>query len=140
MEGFDDKEQEKLSKSISEKLTIVREHMAKLTPEKRALITDAITQLEEQMSVLKEKQKLGTITEQEQKLMDGTVKKLIEVVSTMKDMQLLLHNSMEKKAVAYYHEMKKKAEEGDEAAKKIYEELKPLYHASLKENNKGSEN
>jgi len=140
MEGFDNKEQEKLSKSIAEKLKLVREHMANLTPEKRALLMDTIAQLEEQMSVLKEKKELGTITEQEQKLMDNTVEKLIEVVSTMKDMQLLLHNAMEKKAVAYYHEVKKKAEEGDEAAKKIYEELKPLYQSLLKGNNKDSAN
>ncbi|MBI4946640.1 MAG: hypothetical protein HY840_09585 [Bacteroidetes bacterium] len=132
MEGFDDKEQKKLSKSLAAKLKLVREHMATLTPEKRAQIMEAIAQLEEQMSVLKEKQKLGTITEQEQKLMDNTVEKLIEVVSSMKDMQLLLYNAMEKKAIAYYHEMKKKAEAGDEKAKKIYKELKPLYQKMLK--------
>lgn len=49
-------------------------------------------------------------------------------------MQQVLGESLVRQSNAFYLHIKQKAEEGDEEAKKVYEELKPLYQASLKSN------
>lgn len=51
----------------------------------------------------------------------------------IQDMQLILDVSLSRQSNAFYHEVKRLAAEGNEEAKKVYENLKPSYEAMLSE-------
>ena len=134
MEGFNDKEHEKISKSLSEKLDFVRKNMTGFTPELQEEVQEAIDAMHKSYKELQEKEKLGTITDLETEVMVDIDKKLKDLALKLTDTFMLLHQSVLKNATAIYNDLKEKAEKGDEQAKKAYEQLRASYQQMLKGN------
>jgi len=70
-------------------------------------------------------------TDEEIALIYETHKVLNELIESAKNSQLIIGANLLQTSQAFYDNVKNLAEAGDEQAKKIYEELKPLYQAML---------
>jgi hypothetical protein len=75
-----------------------------------------------------------SLNDEEAALLERIKKMLSEATEHAKALQAILDESLLRQAYAYYHHIKKLAEEGNPEALKIYEDLKPGYQASIKSN------
>ena len=75
-----------------------------------------------------------SLTEKEAALFERIKKMMEETAQNINDIQLVLGESIRRQAYAYYMHVKKFAEEGNADAIRIYEDLKPGYHATLRSN------
>ena len=138
MEHFDSEEERKLQQGMEEHYKRLRQFSD--NPELKKDLIEKINQLEDGLAPLIEKNKLGiALTQDEADLIAEILPKIQDMAQRFSDAELLLSHKLLIKANAFFFHVKKLAEEGNEEAKKVYEELLPSYLASQKERLDGLE-
>lgn len=103
-----------------------REKMLELSD----VLSKHLRTLSEALQAYDEQGELSPEDELEYAKLHKLVKRGFEVLTQVKE---VLEREIYHNATAYYFEVKAKAEKGDEAARAIYDELRPLYARDLNE-------
>lgn len=122
---YNDKETEESEKKFQENLKSIRKFMAEdngVLDEQIAILVKTLTKMLENPD--KSPEDIAALNEIRTQLQP--------LIQTFQDMQLILHENLVRQTTTFYHEMKKLAAEGNEDAKKVYEELKPAYESQGK--------
>lgn len=133
MPHFDDPEHKKISESIAKKLEQVLKGLRDMTPEEREEVKERMRQIDELLAPVLERKKLGIATEEDEKFLKEVAERSAPLLQSLEDTQLLLNHHFTGIAVAYYNHVKEAAGKGDEKAKEIYEELRPLYRKMMQD-------
>ncbi len=123
---YNDDEIREDEKRFQENLKAVRS----LTEKEKQILTEQMDKLLDGLQLLTSKPNL---TEAEMAMLEKLKEKIPPIAEKINAMKATLDESVIRQSNAYYQHIKKLAEEGNEDAKKIYEDLKPAYQAMLKE-------
>ncbi|WP_312765298.1 hypothetical protein [Epilithonimonas sp.] len=115
--NFDDK----FTKEFEEKFEKNLEAIRSMPPGAHQQIKESLNVISEFVEKLKNKSEK---TSADLELLANLQTKLKRLYETFSDMQLILGESLHRKSLAFYENVKKLAKEGDEEAEKIYNELK----------------
>lgn len=117
---YSDKETEESEKKFQENLERVRKFAVENQEQQGAVLYALL----EEGNRLKE---LENPTPEEVARLKAVIDKIEELAKVFKENLQILEESLSRSSNYIYHEIKKKAEEGDPAAMKVYLELKPEY-------------
>ena len=117
---YSDKETEESEKKFQENLERVRKFAVENQEQQGAVLYALL----EEGNRLKE---LENPTPEEVARLKAVIDKIEELAKVFKENLQVLEESLSRSSNYIYHEIKKKAEEGDPAAMKVYLELKPEY-------------
>ena len=117
---YSDKETEESEKKFQENLERVRKFALENQEQQGAVLYALL----EEGNRLKE---LENPTPEEVTRLKAVIDKIEELAKVFKENLQILEESLSRSSNYIYHEIKKKAEEGDPAAMKVYLELKPEY-------------
>lgn len=125
--AFDDEETQKAEERFQELLNSVRA----FAKENQDSLKNNLTILLEAVERLTSKKEL---TKNEMEMLADIRKGMPVVIEQLRIMQGILQENLFRKSAMYYEHVKKLALEGNEDARKIYEDLKITYQAALKNN------
>ena len=108
---------EKANKSFLKKMKRLVENMTSLVP----LSEEEIKEMNDQLTDLEEKEKLGTITKAERKMLAGLKKKIDDTVFQLSVAALMASEEVKEDRNALFQILKEQAETGDKEAQRIYE-------------------
>ncbi len=128
---YNDDETRKNEEKFQQDLILLRS----ITEEDNKKVHANILVLQEEVNRLAAKEELTAEEIEILARITSTVKTTLENINRLKSIS---EESIERQANAYYQHVKKLAEEGNEEARKVYEQLRPSYQASLI--NKAGEN
>jgi hypothetical protein len=122
---YNDEQTRKDEEQFQQHLKVARS----LTKEEKEILTKGLDLMTESIIRLAA---IPSPTAEELALLDKVKIMMLEVTETLGYMKDVLGESAKRQAYAYYLHIKKLAEEGNPDAKKVYEDLKPDYQASLR--------
>jgi hemerythrin-like domain-containing protein len=124
---YDDEETRKLS---IKKAEILKEVQTKLTPENIEKIKESVSKMAQALKDLKDKPHR---TPEDEELFSLMLEEMPKIHETLGIYETLLMEGGYLHSLAFFEEVKKMAEEGDEEAMKIYLDLKPSHEAGMRE-------
>ena len=99
----------------------------------KAAIENAVKNVRQMVPIFNELVKAPHRTVEEDNFVKNFPVMAQELATFLDEAKLILNESLTRQATAIYENVKQLAENGDEKAKKIYEDLKPLYQDALKD-------
>ena len=124
--NYDSEDERKMQQDFAEKLKGTRDFLK--DKEKVKLVIEKVEELYRMVEPITIKVRAHEkLTDEEKEKFHTVAAMILKVKDSFEDMQLILGHNLGIQADAYYFHVKKLAEEGNDEAKKVYEELKPLY-------------
>jgi len=123
--NFDDKESQEFERKFN---ILSKELEEKLTPEKVEDIRKSLETLAEKLGPLLKK---PGKTAEEIQFINQIKPRIKELYERLLDMHIILGEKVFRNSMGFYENVKKAAEAGDPQAKKIFNEMDPLYKQML---------
>jgi hypothetical protein len=132
MENYDSEDERKLQKSLEKNLQKTRAFFA--DKETLKFLNDELQEISAKVTDINIRARRGEdISEEDQQFLSDGEKMFRKLLDSFSDMKLILEDSVWKQSVGYFYHIKELAENGNEDAKKIYEEIAPKFREALME-------
>lgn len=135
--AYDSEEEKKLRESIAEKTRIAKEFAR--DKEAQKTIRENLEKLIPFIERLTEKARYEKLNKEEEEMAAKIVETINHVQQSLSDANLLIFNDLFAQTNAYFFHVKKLAEEGNEDARKVYEQLLPHFKKAMGEGDKSPE-
>jgi hypothetical protein len=123
---YDDESSKALDGKMEELVQRARDFVANDMP----ILSEQVSKIGPELEYLASK---PDRTPAEDELLQSLIEAIQLHIQTIQDMKAIMGASITTRSIALYEHYKKLAEEGNEKAKEIYEELRPYYLAMLQE-------
>ncbi len=130
MENYNSEEEKARHQRGVERLEKIRAFLSNKEEVEQVNLT--ITELTEFVMDIRQRALDGEfVSDEEKELLAQAGERIQQAMKAFQDMRLELGDSLYKQSVAYFYNVKERAEAGDEEAKAIYERLLPGFQKSL---------